>query len=133
MNTRQQIVRSVLIENANKKFTWGQLDCVLFANSAVTALTGKDHSAPFSYESEAEAAEILQQHGGLSGLFTHVFGEPAEFNELEDGDPVLVDFPVVGELMGMMVSGSAMVKTEGGTISVSAKRIKEGWHVCHKQ
>lgn len=130
MNRRQQIVRQVLLQQANEKFTWGSLDCVLFSISAANQIAGAEFDAPFDYSSEEEAQEILDAHGGLSGLFTHVFGPPTNLNELDDGDPVLVDFPVIGEMMGMMVSGSAMVKTMGGTVSMSATKIIEGWHVC---
>jgi hypothetical protein len=133
MNLRQQIVRQVLLETANQPFEYGTLDCVKFANNVITAMTGTDHSARFPYNSESEALQLLEQHGGLQGLFSEVFGDPSEMNELEDGDPVMVNVYGIGEMMGFMVSGSAMVKTERGTVSVPANRIQAGWHICHKQ
>ncbi len=130
MNERQTRVRKVLLDHANSEFKYGTLDCVLFQTHVIHAITGVDHALGFNYRSESGAKKILARYQGLEGLFTAYLGEPADIRKLEDGDPVLLELPVIGDVMGMMVSDSVMVKTEHGVITMSTNLIKRGWHIC---
>lgn len=75
------------------KFEWGRADCCQFVGAVGLAITGEDKRALFAgYDSEAGAAALLAQHGGMDGLLTHAFGEPKPAAHARRGDVVLVEF-----------------------------------------
>ena len=130
MNERQKKVRQVLAETSNTKFEYGTLDCVIFASKFVEALTGKDPMLEVEYHSEDQAYQIIQDHGGFVDLITDFLGEPTySFGTLQDGDPVMIKLPVIGELMGVKVNGYIACKTGGGVIMGTDKYFQLGWSV----
>lgn len=73
-------------------FAWGSHDCCAFAAAVVLELTGDDHFAPFAggYSTALEAARVLKQHDGVSGIATAALGEPIAPLEAGRGDIVMV-------------------------------------------
>jgi|TARA_Y100000310_G_scaffold344099_1_gene455122 hypothetical protein len=129
VNLRQQAVRQALYENANSVFQFGLCDCVKFAASGMKHITGTDPTEALQYQSEDEAAEILKRYGGMAGLVTAFLGAPCDRALLEDGDPVMIQWPGLGDVMGMMVNNRVLVKTAKGTVPVNTNRIIKGWHI----
>lgn len=88
---------------AERPFTWGSHDCCQFAAGAVAAMTGVNPAAQFSYGTEAEAAALLEQHGGVAGLATLTLGESVHPAKAGRGDVVLANLsggPSLGVLVG---------------------------------
>lgn len=74
-------------------FEWGRNDCCQFAARVVAAITDRDPREIFpAYESEADAARIIAECGGLSELIARALGEPKAVSLAQRGDVVLCDF-----------------------------------------
>lgn len=103
-----------LDDYADKPFVWGENDCILFAASAVQALTGNDLAASWrgKYKSEAEARKILEKLGGLSTLVSKSLGVQGIPNmaAAKRGDVVLTMFNGV--------TGLGIVDDSGSKIAV---------------
>ena len=129
--TRRQQVLNGLNAWQRQQFEYGVADCCQFAAHMVKALGGPDYAADFEYESESQAAEILAKHGGLRGFVRSILGPCTD--DLQDGDPVICQLPVMGDAMGVMLDGNAIVITEKGMIKIKDNHIVMGWAVCRKQ
>jgi hypothetical protein len=127
MNKRQAQVRKFLRSTSCDEFNYGTMDCVQFAMRSVEAITGRNPAKQFSYKTEEAASEIMAKHGGLIGLVESVFG--ASSDELQDGDPVVVSLPKIGQMMGVVLKDSVMIKMQRGLMPVSTGRIVKGWAV----
>jgi len=132
MNERQQVVRDVLRKTVHQQFEYGVLDCVLFAGKFVSALSGIEY-VDIHYKDVTEAYKIIDRFGGIESIVTSRLGEPANIDALDDGDPVLLNLPKIGEIMGVLVSGRVLVKTQGDVLTIPLHRIKKGWHICLRQ
>ncbi len=103
----------------DKKFIWGEHDCLLFASSAINSMTGVDYAAPYrgKYTSEAEAmAFIKRDFGTLGNVGHHFFGDPLGYNaNARRGDLVMCDF-VRGSAYGIVddTGRKACFVLEGG-------------------
>jgi hypothetical protein len=124
---RQFVVLATLNNLARDPFEWGSMDCCQVAAKVIESYTGVNYAADLPYSDEHGAEQILQKHGGLSGLFTHLFGAPIHSN-YQVGDPVLVQLGKV-ELIGIFMKRAVWCKTTRGLLSVSPKSVKEGWHI----
>lgn len=122
----------MLHEYARGQFEYGVLDCILFVSKVVTAITGIDY-VDIQYHGSDEAYAILKQRGGLEELITSKLGSPVSIRCLDDGDPVLCKLPIIGEVVGIIVNGSILLKTKGDTVKIPMDRILKGWHVCLAQ
>ena len=128
---RKSAVRDALLEYANAPFSYGVLDCCLFAARVAERITGIDYAQRFTHKTESEAYTYIAEYGDLSGLISDTLGlDPVGVESLEIGDPVLVKFPIVGELIGVFMGRDAICKTQGGT--VTSDRIVWGWNLCPK-
>lgn len=78
---------------ARRPFVWGEHDCVTFAARCWLARTGVDALAGFAWGSEAEAAVLLAQMGGLRAAVTSRLGEPVAPLLAAMGDVVLAQDP----------------------------------------
>lgn len=114
-----------------RDFTYGDADCCQFVSSMIIHLGGPDYSQGWLYASEEAAYDIIGSYGGLGGLAKRILGEPS--GTLLDGDPVLCELPVVGEIMGVLFDKSVVCITAKGMIRVKDKYIIHGWAICHKQ
>jgi hypothetical protein len=103
------------------------MDCCQVAAKVIESYTGQDYSIDLPYSNEEGAAEILEDHGGLSGLFTHLFGDSIQ-SGYEIGDPVLVRIADV-ELMGIFMGDFVACKTTRGMLNMHTHHIVEGWHI----
>lgn len=90
-------------------FEWGVNDCMAFVSKGVEALTGEDFFTAYSdYTDEESAAEMLSQHGGISGIVTACLGEGSNrILKAKRGDVVMVRLP----------------ETTGGIVDDSGQRI----------
>jgi len=75
-------------------FQWGTHDCVMWATSSIDAVLGTDYVAQariqYPYASEDEAAALMAQYGGITGLVQSFLGDPVNWGQLSMGDVVLV-------------------------------------------
>ncbi len=126
MNRRTAVI-STLNEIARRPFSYGEMDCCQVAARVIQSYTGQDYSSELPYEDEDGANLILEKHGGLSGLFTYLFGDSI-CSSFEIGDPVLVHVNGI-KLIGIYMDNFVACKTTRGILSVCRNNIQEGWHV----
>jgi len=70
--SRLATVNEVVNTMTGANFKYGELDCCLFAALVAEKLTGKNYAEEFSYDSEEEAYQIIEEKGGLAGLLTYL-------------------------------------------------------------
>jgi len=110
-----------------RDFSYGDADCCQFAAFIVKELTGKDYSSEFSYSSEGEAEALIAQKGELVDFIGGILGKPSF--ELEDGDPCIVNLPIVGQVCGVKLSNHIVCLTEKGMVRVPDRYLVAGWSV----
>ena len=93
----------------------------------VKELTGKDYSSEFSYSSEGEAEALIAQKGELVDFIGGILGKPSF--ELKDGDPCIVNLPIVGQACGIKLSNHIVCLTEKGMVRVPDRYLVAGWSV----
>jgi len=127
MNRRRTTLAAL---NAWKKreFSYGDADCCQFAAFVAEKVTGTDYVARFTYDSEAAAQRIIEACGSLGELVRTVLGDPSD--DLEDGDPVLLKIPLVGEVVGVKLGNRAVALSPTSMLEIDPRYIVEGWHVC---
>lgn len=108
-----------------REFNYGDADCCQFAAFIVKELTGQDYAADFQYNSEQEADEIV--NGDLKSLIVSILGN--ESDQLKDGDPCLIEVPIVGQLMGVKLGDKIVALTQKGLIRISDRYLVCGWSV----
>lgn len=127
---RKQAVRTTMLECASQPFEWGVLDCCLFAARVAERIEGVDYAAGFSHHDENSAAQYIATAGGLEQLITTTLDrDPVEINQLQCGDPVLLNLPTVGDVLGVYNGSDAIVKTPNHAIIISSSRILKGWQL----
>ncbi len=134
MTKRQLLIRNLLLEK--RRFEWGTWDCCQFARICVQQITGEDFGEAIpSYDSEAGAAAIIKDFGGIEEMVTTLTGiKPTDnLRDLNDGDPVLMGLPRVGEAIGIRCRKGAFAlmneRSERATI-VPNSYIHKGWPLC---
>ena len=110
-----------------RDFSYGDADCCQFAAFIVKELTGKDYSSEFSYSSEDEAEALIAQKGELIDFIGGILGKPSF--ELKDGDPCIVNLPIVGQACGVRLSNHIVCLTEKGMVRVPNRYLVAGWSV----
>jgi hypothetical protein len=113
-----------------RQFKYGDADCCSFVAHVASELTGEDYRKHITYKSEHEAYGIINDNGGFEALMDSVFkvkGYP------KDGDPCLLQLPLIGEIMGIKYGDGVVCITKSGLAKVSDRYILKGWNLCHKQ
>tara|TARA_Y100000593_G_C4242480_1_gene302881 strand:- start:633 stop:1031 length:399 start_codon:yes stop_codon:yes gene_type:complete len=108
-------------------FHYGRSDCCQFAGFITERLTGKNYLSQFSYEGKAEADALIEKHNGLGNLIDSLLGESVSIEDLNDGNPVLMKLPIVGELLGIWLGNVGVGVTEKGLVRVLPAYCVRGW------
>ena len=87
--------------------------------------TGKDYSAGFQYESEAQAELLVGREGDLVDFIGSILGKPVE--QPEDGDPCVVELPIVGQVCGIKLTDYIVCLTTKGMARVPDRYLIAGW------
>jgi len=110
-----------------RDFNYGDADCCQFANFIVKQMTGKDFATDFNYQSESQAYEIVEQEGKLVDFLQTVLGNPS--TELKDGDPCVVDLPIIGQVCGVKYKSNVVCLTDKGLTQIKDRYLLLGWSV----
>ena len=110
-----------------RQFEYGDADCCQFAAFIVKEMTGKDYISQFTYDSEEKANELISSKGALVDLVKSVLGEPS--NELKDGDPCVVDLPIIGQVCGVKYKSNVVCLTDKGLTQIKDRYLLSGWSV----
>ena len=119
-------VLQALNEWQRDEFTYGRTDCCQLANHVAKAISGRDYLTKFSYSTEAEAMQILEELGGLRSAVISVLGEPID--DPKDGAPVLVEVDGL-ELLGVKLGETVVCLTKKGLAQFQPSLIKCGWAI----
>lgn len=119
-------LRTATLEFVDQPVEWGRYDCCQFVARYWELMTGKDLAAQFDYESEMGAGRVLAKHGGLSGLFRHLLGEPGE---VVPGAVVLASVSDEGDKVaaGVYAGYCVFLMGDDGLIRVTPERVLEAW------
>lgn len=127
---RRTITLSVLTEIANQPFQYGRVDCFQIAARVAEAITGKRPGLNFEYDTEAQANDLIHQHGGAVDFISSFVGKPVkDRSALRDGDAALVSLPNHPPVLGVILDRSVYVKTKEALIPVKFSRVIEGWKI----
>ena len=110
-----------------RDFNYGDSDCCQFAAFIVKQMTGKDFATDFNYQSEAQAYEIVEQEGTLADFLQTLLGNPSP--ELKDGDPCVVDLPIIGQVCGVKYKTNVVCLTDKGLTQIKDRYLLYGWSV----
>lgn len=110
-----------------RQFEYGNADCCQFAAFIVKEMTGKDYISQFTYDSEDQANELISNGGGLADLVGTVLGEPSD--NLKDGDPCVVDLPIIGQVCGVKFRSFVVCLTAKGMKQIPDRYLVLGWSV----
>ena len=114
-------VQTALNAWQRRQFDYGDADCCQFAAFIVKEMTGKDYISQFEYASEAQAEVLIKQEGKLSDLVGS--------DDLKDGDPCVVDLPVIGQVCGIKYQESVVCLTIKGMKQIPDRYLIHGWSV----
>ena len=120
-------VQTALNAWKRRQFEYGDADCCQFAAFIVKEMTGKDYISQFTYDSEEKANELINSEGALVNLVGTVLGEPSD--DLKDGDPCIVDLPVIGQVCGIKYQSSVVCLTTKGMKQIPDRYLISGWSV----
>lgn len=83
---------ALIAERRDAPFAWGTNDCCLFAADAVLACSGVDVAAELrgAYHTAAEAADLLEERGGVERLAEATLGDEVLPQQAQPGDIGLV-------------------------------------------
>ena len=108
-----------------RDFALGDADCCQFLAFMVEELTGNRWGAEYRYKTQPEADRIIAENDGMAGLISKYLGEPRQPEK--DGDPCLVELPIIGELMGVKLGKDVVCLVKTGFVRVAGRHIKLGW------
>jgi len=120
-------VHAALNKWQRREFKYGDADCCQFIAFIVKDLTGKDYASDFHYESEAQAEVLVGREGELVDFIGSILGQPIE--QPEDGDPCIVDLPIVGQVCGIKLKDSVVCLTTKGMKTIPDRYLIAGWSV----
>jgi hypothetical protein len=108
-------------------FTWGQLDCCLFAANVIRDMTGHDYAEDLrgTYDTQFGAARVLHRYGGLEELVDHFLGPSQAPSLARRGDVVLGEVPE--PTVGICVGHKAVFKSDGGLESLPLDLCIRSW------
>lgn len=127
--TRHEAVRAAVKAYQDAPFDYGTFDCCEFVRQVAIQYRGEDPAPSLSYKDEEGAQRIIEEHGGLSGLMTFVFGDPIEPDDAQVADAVLLRLPKTGPVMGVKVADGALVPVKLGLWKVPLRYALEGWRI----
>lgn len=104
-------------------FEYGRTDCCQFVSACVEELTGQAHATSFPYTDQAGAEALLEKHGGLEGLMTHVFGEPVRTPQ--NGYVAMIAQP---ELVGIVYNQRVVARTMNDVTDLPIHRASRFWN-----
>lgn len=110
-----------------RDFSYGDADCCQFAAFIVKQMTGKDFALDFNYQSEAQAYEIVAEKGQLADFLKTLLGNPT--TQLKDGDPCVVDLPMIGQVCGVKYKTNVVCLTQKGLTQIKDRYLLLGWSV----
>ena len=110
-----------------RDFKYGDADCCQFAAFIVKELTGKDYSEQFKYESEAQAEVLIGREGELVDFIGSILGDVS--SDIKDGDPCIVDIPMIGQVCGVKLSDRVVCLTQKGMVQIPDRYLIAGWSV----
>jgi len=128
---RRAAIRSLANELGNAPFAWGAFDCCAVPRRLFALLHGYDPAPELIYSSEGEAAALIEQHGGLSALITHVIGtQPLDVEDTQLGDVLHMKLPAMREpMIGVHTGQSALVPWEVGFLKAPIRYATHGWAI----
>lgn len=120
-------VHTALNKWKRREFSYGDADCCQFAAFIVKELTGKDYSEQFQYDSEAQAELLVGREGELVDFIGSILGDVS--SDIKDGDPCIVDIPMIGQVCGVKLSDRVVCLTQKGMVQIPDRYLIAGWSV----
>lgn len=103
-------------------------NCALFVAGAVEAVRGENPATAHALRSEADVEAVLRRYGGLRGLATFYFGEPAPPLAARRGDVLIADGPN-GDTLGVCAGDHGLFVFDDGLHPKKLKECLASWRV----
>lgn len=130
MCDRSAAISAVVRRYQGEPFAYGAFDCCQFARRVVEAVTGADPAAHLVYADEDGARELIEQHGGLSGLLSSLFGEPVPAHALRTADLAFVQMKGIPDMIGVVnPAGRVLAPMPRGLEALPGKMAAHGWRI----
>lgn len=130
------ILHTFLADRRDRRFRWGQNDCILFALDCVRAITGADMAADIrgKYDSAASARDLIKTYGGDLADAADAFALRFEVEEVparyaQRGDLAIVESPVVGQSLAVVMPSYIVAPARRGTLRTPRYRALKTWAI----
>jgi len=127
MSGRHQQTLSAFNSWEKRQFEYGVADCCQFTSHVVNEIHGVNHMDKFNYSSESEAYEIINEYGDLGKAVESQLGEPTSIDNIQDGDPILFDAPLMDSALGVKLGKHIIALSHQRIIRISTKYAVHGW------
>jgi hypothetical protein len=121
----------------NKPFSWGQLDCCLFAANWIAMNSDDDMAASFRgrYKTALGAKRLLAKNGfkNVNAVAQAYLGESIAPLLLLRGDIALVSPPRSEPALGIVAGHGVWVMTYEGVMLVPMRLVTNGWRLPCRQ
>ena len=116
-----------------RPFAWGTWDCAVFANTCVQAMTGESLLSALGVPPYGDAAGAMAALAGLGypdleALLAAHF-EAAKPSYAYEGDIAVIDAPLTGTALGIVLGERIGVVTEHGYGTVPRSHMKAAYRV----
>lgn len=115
-------------ERQHARFAWGSQDCSMWACDAVQAVTGHDPAQDLRglYSTEAEAAALIEEGGGLPAMACARFGAEIGPRLAAAGDVGLIATPR-GDALVVCAGGHWLAAAPFGLTLVPTASVLRAW------
>jgi hypothetical protein len=117
-----------IFQKRNEAFEWSKNDCWQFSIGAIKAITDKDFSEVYVYETARRAAELMQENGGMMAIADKNFGQSKSIMLAQRGDVVCLT-NAGRELLGVCLGEMSAFVAESGIILKPTLDCEKAWSV----
>lgn len=123
-----QLLVEYIHEKRNQPFEWAKNDCWQFSTGAVKAISDKDLSGVYEYETARRAAELVKENGGMMMIADKHLGESKSIMLAQRGDVVCL-YNSGRELLGVCLGEMSAFVGESGIILKPTLDCEKAWSV----
>lgn len=122
------LLNEYIYEKRNEPFEWAKNDCWQFSIGAVKAISDKDLTGIYEYETARRAAELMKEYGGMIAVAEKHYGESKSIMLAQRGDVVCL-INAGRELLGVCLGEMSAFVAESGIILKPTLECEKAWSI----
>lgn len=122
------LLTEYIYEKRNESFEWAKNDCWQFSIGAVKAISDRDLTGVYEYETARRAAELMQENGGMIAIADKHLGNEKSIMFAQRGDVVCL-FNSGRELLGVCLGEMSAFVAESGIILKPTLDCEKAWSI----